>query len=290
MGGEHAHRRSEAAALLADLLGYFQIDLLSYAIMSNHVHFVMRSRPDVVASLSDSEVARKGLGAFPVRVGPSSLDVMPVTRDMIVDYAGREDYIAEQRLRLSSISWLMKLFKQRFSRKANKEDGCSGHFWKSRFLTVPLLDNAAIYSCMAYVDRNPIRAGMVRKAHQSLYCSASHRLTRAKGNQGGLDWSDGDKRLGKRLVPLSRCAGGYDGAETMRAHMPQSDYALLVQGGPSKLSRITECMCLDADLWVVKRDEPGLFQGVAVGGLESRRRFAAEQGKGIVADKTGVFV
>ena len=36
--------------------------------------------------------------------------------------------------------------------RANKEDGCTGAFWEGRYKSVPLLDQAALVACMAYVD------------------------------------------------------------------------------------------------------------------------------------------
>jgi len=37
--------------------------------MSNHLHLILRNRPDVVALWSDQEVARRWLAVFPGRVG-----------------------------------------------------------------------------------------------------------------------------------------------------------------------------------------------------------------------------
>lgn len=46
-GSKYEHRRAWVAGLLADLLDGFAIDLHAYALMSNHVHLVQRSRPEV---------------------------------------------------------------------------------------------------------------------------------------------------------------------------------------------------------------------------------------------------
>ena len=52
----------------------------------------------------------------------------------------------------------MKALKEAISRRANVEDRCSGACWEGRYKSVPLLDQAALVACMAYVDLNPIRA------------------------------------------------------------------------------------------------------------------------------------
>ena len=49
------------------LAGAFGIDLLGFAIMSNHFHLILRSRPDVVSTWDDTEVARRWLLICPVR-------------------------------------------------------------------------------------------------------------------------------------------------------------------------------------------------------------------------------
>ena len=70
-GESDDHRREWIRDRLEYLAGLFGIDCLTYAIMSNHIHLVLRSRPDVVAGWSDEEVARRWLRLFPVRRGVS---------------------------------------------------------------------------------------------------------------------------------------------------------------------------------------------------------------------------
>jgi len=60
-GKNYDHRKQWIDDQLVHLAGHFGIDLLCQAILSNHIHLVLRSRPDVVAEWGDSEVARRWL-------------------------------------------------------------------------------------------------------------------------------------------------------------------------------------------------------------------------------------
>ncbi|WP_246113067.1 hypothetical protein [Allorhodopirellula solitaria] len=61
------HRRGWIRDRMEFLASVFAIDCLTFSIMSNHLHLVLRSRPDVVAAWSDEEVAQRWLRLFPAR-------------------------------------------------------------------------------------------------------------------------------------------------------------------------------------------------------------------------------
>ncbi|MDX1929893.1 MAG: hypothetical protein SFV81_25425, partial [Pirellulaceae bacterium] len=59
---------------------------------------------------------------------------------------------------------------------ANHEDETSGKFWQNRYRAVRLIDEEAILACAAYVDLNPIRAGIAQTIEDSRFTSAQLRL------------------------------------------------------------------------------------------------------------------
>ena len=80
-GNSYDHRRTWIRVRLESLAGLFGVEIAAFAVMSNHLHVILRNRPDVVTLWSDQEVARRWLALFPGRVGtkpdpPSALSAV----------------------------------------------------------------------------------------------------------------------------------------------------------------------------------------------------------------------
>ena len=66
-GENYDHRKSWVQQRLRELAGIFAIDLHNFAILSNHLHTICRTRPDVVDGWSDEEIAERWWRLFPKR-------------------------------------------------------------------------------------------------------------------------------------------------------------------------------------------------------------------------------
>ncbi len=67
---------------------------------------------------------------------------------------------------------VLKPLHMRYAQYINKERGWKGHLWQGRFFSSPL-DNAYLWAAVRYVERNPVRAGMVRRAENYRWSSAT---------------------------------------------------------------------------------------------------------------------
>lgn len=169
------HRREWIEARILELANCFTLSVYAYAVMSNHFHVVVHVDPKEAQALTDEEVARRWLTAFP---GPLKHDDSEELAERFeLALLGNPERLAELRKRLGSLSWFMKALNEPIARQANREDDCKGKFWESRFKCQALLEPHAVLSCMAYVDLNPVRAGMSDTLAESCHTSIQRRLT-----------------------------------------------------------------------------------------------------------------
>ena len=182
-GQDFNHRRAWLVDRLKQQASIFSIDICAYAIMNNHYHVVLRIDRDRVRQWTDAEVLTRWTqlfrGPLLVRRQLEGGQLNEVERQTVIEIA------RVWRGRLYDVSWFMRCLNEHIARRANAEDECTGRFWEGRFKSQALLDEAALLSCMAYVDLNPVRAGIAASLTDADFTSVSERLRAASSASPG---------------------------------------------------------------------------------------------------------
>ena len=176
------------ARACADFSG---IDICAYAVLDNHFHLLVHVPPPSV--VPEDEVLRR----VGILYGHARRDDMRHRwQDWREHNLGRmaEEELDHLRSRMGDISKFMWILKQRFSLwyRSNAHDNgrIAGTIWQGRFnSTVVEGDIRALAAVAAYIDLNPVRAGIVsdpKDYRWSSYGSACAGVTRAKKGYGLL--------------------------------------------------------------------------------------------------------
>jgi len=177
-GQSFEHRRQWIEDKLYELAQVFALDLCAYAVMSNHYHVVLYVDATQAEGWSQDEVIDRWHRLF----NGTLLSQRHARGETLskVELKVLDNDVTTWRQRLRDISWFMRVLNEAIARQANAEDNCTGRFWEGRFKSQALLDEAALAACMAYVDLNPIRAGMAKTSETSEFTSIQQRITTAQ--------------------------------------------------------------------------------------------------------------
>lgn len=176
-GVSFEHRRIWIEKRLFQLAQVFAIDICAHAVMHNHLHIVLHVDSEQVKNWSTDEVLQRWHRLFKGTLLTQQYSKkQPLDKFQLAMVESTADIYKQ---RLIDISWFMRSLNEPIARQANREDKCTGHFWEGRFKSQALLDEGALLSCMAYVDLNPIRAGIAPTLEQSDFTSIQLRIKAA---------------------------------------------------------------------------------------------------------------
>ena len=275
-GKDYEHRRQWVVDRLNELAAVFSIEICAYAVMSNHYHVVLHINREQGERWDTREVLQRWTQLFSGH--------LLVQRFLANDSLGKaelqrvEEFAEEYRGRLLDISWFMRCLNEHLAREANKEDGCKGRFWEGRYKSQALLDEAALLTCMVYVDLNPVRAKMAKSPETSDYTSVKERATQARG--------DVAKKQPEQLKPLRSQGQNPDTAIpfTLGSYLELVDWTgrIVRQDKRGSISAgippILERLRIDSDEWLKTMCWNNRFRR-AVGKLASLKAYAEQVGK-----------
>lgn len=193
-GIDYSHRRGWIQSFVQQLAGLVGMDIGWYAVLANHMHFVLRARPDVVATWSDQEIARRYLTIQRLIKSHDGRSIDAPSDAEIILACKNAKKIAKWRSRLSHPSIFMGSLCEHIARRANKEDGCKGRFFDNRYGCRRLESTAAVLVCALYVDLNVVRAGEADTPENSRSTSAYWRIAELESRnlQAGVHGSPGE--------------------------------------------------------------------------------------------------
>jgi REP element-mobilizing transposase RayT len=203
-GRDYSHRKTWVLDRLAHLTHLFTIDVCAYAVMSNHYHLVLHIDQSRARRLTLEEVAQRWRQLFNT---PASVERFLAGQANEDEQRQAEALLTRWRARLCDLSWFMKCMNEHLARRANAEDQCTGRFWEARFRSQALLDEAGLLTAMAYVDLNPVRAGMATTPETSPFTSIMQRIRMLReptsGAQPALRPLQGDLKSAQEAIPFA---------------------------------------------------------------------------------------
>jgi len=177
-GNNYSHRKDWLERRMFELCEMFSVEIYAYAVMDNHYHMVLYLEPLAPLKWSKEEIAERWLCAYSGKLtDPKYATQRELKKQAII---ADKDKIELYRERLGSLSWFMSRLNEPLAKQSNKEENCTGSFWEGRYSAQALLDEAAVLSCMAYVDLNPVRAKITEKLEESKNTSIKKRLEETK--------------------------------------------------------------------------------------------------------------
>jgi hypothetical protein len=253
--------------------------------MSNHYHLVLHVDQARAAEWHQEQAVARWEALFGV---PTIVERWREGLACQAEREAAEQLIERWRAHLRDVSWYMRCLNEHLARRANAEDQCTGRFWEGRFRSQALLDEAGLLTAMAYVDLNPVRAGIAQTPEESEFTSIYARI-RQSSTAASASAAPGTP-VRSVTVPL---LAFQDVAAPPKQAMPYRfiDYLQLldwtgraVRAGKTgaidpRAPPILMRLNIDADAWQAAMQPAGNVFGRAVGQLDHLRLHASVLGQ-----------
>jgi putative transposase len=213
--------------------------VLAYCVMCNHFHILLEVPPRPKVALTDEQLLKR-LGAL-----YSKAFVATVAKEL----AGAREWFAQGMVkdgdayvepiherftyRMHDLSEFMKTLLQRFTRWHNTRSKRRGNLWEETFKSVVVEDGVAAKTIAAYIDLNPVRAGMVADPAEYRWSSYGEAIgCRVKGDsltRSGVFGNGKTARAG--LVRALKAHQGVEADADLWASGVSREYRKLLMAG-----------------------------------------------------------
>lgn len=160
--------KQKCRTIIEQMISVYYVDLHAWTIMDNHFHLCISVKNP---EMDDCDVQQRyeRLQSYNVR-----------------SKKWHEEMLERCHERFTDLSWFMWDLNRRIAIAYNKEHETVGHFWGGRFKSKIIEDEPSILKVMAYIEQNPVKAGIVEKPSDFQACSTADNLALAKAGKPPL--------------------------------------------------------------------------------------------------------
>jgi putative transposase len=160
-----AFEKDYLVELIKRMGNLFFTEIFGFCIMGNHFHALVKMIPE--HHFTDEEIQKRLVQFYGEKKAPVGEAQLPLIRE-----------------KLANLSAFVREIKVNFTRFYNKRHGRRGYFWGDRFKSLIVEAGETLINCLAYIDLNPVRAGIVEKPEQYRWSSLSYHVQ--TGNKNGF--------------------------------------------------------------------------------------------------------
>lgn len=224
---------------VADFCG---VQVLTYAILSNHFHVLVRVPRE--EPVSDAELLRRFKVLYPRPTKHQNARLEVIQQELASNGPEAQAWRRSQLALMGDVSQFMKLLKQRFSIWYNKAHERCGTLWSERFKSTLVEGHGRVLETMAlYIDLNPVRAGLAADPKDYRFCGYADAVAGNQTSQagiraviGGRNWEEAQSQYRQALFGAG--AAPRDGAGRLTGKELEK---VIAQGGQLPLPTVLRC-------------------------------------------------
>jgi putative transposase len=184
---------------------YCGVEILTYAILSNHFHVLVRV--PLKSPVTDAELMRRYRMLYPKPTKYQAARFEAIQAQLQTDGPEALIWRSQQLAMMGDLSPFMRLVKQRFSIWFNRSHDRYGTLWSERFKSVLVEAKSGVMCTIAaYIDLNAVRAGLVDDPKDFRFCGYGEAVagngraqTGLRAVIGGGSWCDTQERYRQTL-------------------------------------------------------------------------------------------
>jgi putative transposase len=170
---------------LWQIADYCGLEIITYAIMANHFHVLVRVPQK--QPVSDQELVRRYRVLYPKPTKYQTAKFEVIQAQLQSNSPEAQVWRSRQNALMGDLSSFMKLVKQRFSVWFNRTHERYGTLWAERFKSVLVEGKPGVMRTIAaYIDLNPVRAGLVNDPKDYRFCGYAEAVANNAHARRGL--------------------------------------------------------------------------------------------------------